>query len=158
MPHRSPTTLDRAACLELMATRSLGRLVYTHRALPDVLPVNYRLDGENVLIRLTIGSTAALATRASVVAFEADDFDPRSLTGWSVTIVGLAREITDADELHSLAVTDLSSWGADGHDLFLSVAAEKVTGRRLVAALQGSELQVDTDVDRLAVSAPENRS
>lgn len=148
MVHRSatePVPLDRVACLALLATRSLGRLVYTHRALPDVLPVNYRLDGENVLIRLAISSIAAAATRDSVVAFEADDFDARSLTGWSVTIVGRAREIAEPEDRLSTAVLDLSSWDRDGHDRFFSVAAEKITGRRLVAVPQGAQLRVESE-------------
>jgi uncharacterized protein len=144
-PATEPVPLDRVACLALLATRPLGRLVYTHRALPDVLPVNYRLDGENVLIRLAIGSTAAIAARDSVVAFEADDFDARSLTGWSVTIVGHAREIIEPRERLSTDVLDLSSWGGNGQDLFISVAAEKITGRHLIAVPQGSQLRVESD-------------
>ena len=123
--------LDRAACLALLAARPVGRLVFTHRALPDVIPVNYRLHGEMLVIRLSSGSVAASATRDAVVAFEVDDIDVEARTGWSVTVVGRAHEITDADELRQVQALGLSSWVADTRDHYVAVAAEKVTGRRL---------------------------
>jgi hypothetical protein len=128
--HRPSVTLDRDACLALLATQTFGRLVFTQRALPDVLPAHYHLDGERVLIRLGIGSPAAVATLDSVVAFETDHFDPVSLSGWSVTIVGHAREVVLPDRPGVMA--DLQSWGVDGGGLFLSLSAEKITGQRLV--------------------------
>jgi nitroimidazol reductase NimA-like FMN-containing flavoprotein (pyridoxamine 5'-phosphate oxidase superfamily) len=123
--------LDRAACLELLASRPVGRLVFTHRALPDVLPVNYRLDGEHLLIRLSSGSVAASATRDAVVAFEVDDIDLFTRTGWSVTVVGHAHEITDPAELRQAESLELSTWAGDARDHFVSVAVERITGRRL---------------------------
>jgi uncharacterized protein len=126
--------LDRSTCLSLLATRPVGRLVFTYRALPEVLPVNYRMDGQNVLIRLAVGSTAARATKDSVVAFEVDDIDVPGRNGWSVTIVGHAREIVEADRERVLAL-DLQSWAGDGRDHYLEIAAEKVTGRRLIGTI-----------------------
>jgi uncharacterized protein len=127
------TVLDRADCLALLATRPFGRLVFTHRALPDVLPVNYQLDGESLLIRLGRGSVAATATRDSVVAFEVDDIDMPSRTGWSVTVVGRAHEITDVHELDRAHALGLTAWAGDDRDHFVRVAAERVTGRRLLS-------------------------
>lgn len=132
--------LDRPACLALLATQTFGRLVFTQRALPDVLPAHYHLDGENVLIRLAIGSPAAVASLDSVVAFEADHFDPVSRTGWSVTIVGHAREVVLPDRPGEMV--DLQSWGVDGGGLVLSLSAEKITGHRLVVTAQDPQSQV----------------
>jgi hypothetical protein len=92
------------------------------------------LDGESLLIRLGSGSTAAAATRDSVVAFEVDDIDIGSRSGWSVTVVGHAHEITDPGELRRVRSLDVVSWAGDGRDHFVSVAAERLTGRRLYHA------------------------
>ena len=138
--------LDRAECLALLAGRPVGRLVFTHRALPDVIPVNYRLDGENLLIRLGSGSVAATATRDAVVAFEVDDIDLEARTGWSVTVVGRAHEVTDPAELQRVQTLGLSSWVADPRDHYVVVAAEKVTGRRLFAAPVASRLGLPTAI------------
>jgi hypothetical protein len=41
----------------------------------------------------------AAASRAAVVAFQADEFDVREGTGWSVTVVGPSRGVTEAAEV-----------------------------------------------------------
>ncbi|WP_084965757.1 pyridoxamine 5'-phosphate oxidase family protein [Thermoactinospora rubra] len=51
--------LSRRECLELLASAPIGRIVFTDRALPAVQPVNFRLDGERVVIRTTTGSKLA---------------------------------------------------------------------------------------------------
>jgi uncharacterized protein len=132
-------TLDRSTCLSLLASFPVGRLVFTHRALPEVLPVNYRMDGENVLIRLQVGSAAARAVQDSVVAFEVDDIDFDKRTGWSVTVVGHAREITDPGERERVSALELNSWAGDGRDHYVQIAAEKVTGRQLPIDVTRSE-------------------
>jgi nitroimidazol reductase NimA-like FMN-containing flavoprotein (pyridoxamine 5'-phosphate oxidase superfamily) len=99
--------LDRTTCLARLGTQPFGRLVFTHRALPDVLPVNYRLDGESLLIQLRSRSAAAAGTRDSVVAFDVDDIDIATRSGWSVTVVGHAHEITDPSELRQAQSLDL---------------------------------------------------
>ena len=123
--------LDRAACLTLLSSRPVGRLVFTRRALPDVIPVNYRLDGETLVIRLSSGSVAASATKDAIVAFEVDELDIESRTGWSVTVVGRARQIVDEDELRRAESLGLNSWVSDSRDLYVAITAEKITGRRL---------------------------
>src|SRR5437868_8294177 len=80
-------------CLLLLGSARIGRIVYTDRALPAVLPVAFCLDGTDIVIRTAAGSTLAAATRNAVVAFEADDFDPDMRSGWSVTAVGHARAV-----------------------------------------------------------------
>ncbi|MFE1794001.1 pyridoxamine 5'-phosphate oxidase family protein, partial [Streptomyces sp. NPDC059525] len=80
--------LDRAEALRLLATVSLGRIVFTHRALPAVRPVNHLVDGEDVVIRIHGGGAlASLSAPADapgvVVAYEADAMDPDTHLGWS---------------------------------------------------------------------------
>jgi uncharacterized protein len=134
----SLTELDRADCLALLAGRPVGRLVFTYRALPDVIPVNYRLDGETLLIRLSSDSVAASATKDAIVAFEVDDIDVDARTGWSVTVVGHARQIIDADELQRVRALGLASWVSGARDHCVAVATEKITGRR-VSRAEGRE-------------------
>ena len=127
--YQPSSVLDRAACLVLMATHTLGRLVFTRQALPEVMPAEYHLDHENLLIRLAAGSPAALAAVDAVVAFEADDFDPGSGTGWSVTVVGQAREMPGDG---SDAVTAAPAWGRGGGVVVLCLPAVRLTGHRMV--------------------------
>ena len=47
--------LDDGECRALLAATPLGRVVFTDRALPAILPVNYVLAGGDVIIRTTPG-------------------------------------------------------------------------------------------------------
>ena len=91
--------LDRDECLRLLASATLGRIGFTSGALPTVLPVNFDLDGERILVRTGRGSKLDAALRDAVVAFEVDDFDPICHSGWSVAVTGVATEVSDPTEL-----------------------------------------------------------
>jgi hypothetical protein len=78
-------------CLAHLRTATIGRLVYTDRALPAIRPVRFVLDDEDVLVRT--GLTGEISTMpGEVVAFEADQLDPVGL-GWTVVVVGPARPV-----------------------------------------------------------------
>ena len=64
--------LDREESLRLLGTAALGRIAVTSAALPLVLPVNFRFDGRQVLIRTGAGTRLDAATDHAVVAFEVD--------------------------------------------------------------------------------------
>jgi uncharacterized protein len=87
--HHHP--LGRQDCLRLLASTGLGRLAYTQGALPAVRPVTFTLRGGEVLIPSLDGSPLLDAVRGSVVAFEADDYDETTRTGWTVTVIGPSR-------------------------------------------------------------------
>jgi nitroimidazol reductase NimA-like FMN-containing flavoprotein (pyridoxamine 5'-phosphate oxidase superfamily) len=87
--HHEP--LDREDCLKLLATKEIGRLAYTQGALPAVRPVSFRLHGDEVLIPARLGSPLLDAVRGAVVAFEADDYDETTRSGWTVTVLGPSR-------------------------------------------------------------------
>ena len=83
--------LDREECLRLLASATLGRIGFTSRALPSVLPVNFHLDDRNrILVHTARGSRLDAALKDSVVAFEADELDPMGQRGWSVAVTGVA--------------------------------------------------------------------
>ncbi|MFC4563742.1 pyridoxamine 5'-phosphate oxidase family protein [Nocardiopsis mangrovi] len=123
--------LDRPECLRLLAKASLGRVVFTDRALPAVLPVGYTVHGTDIVIRTSPRSVLARATRDSVVAFEADDFDAAHGTGWSVAVLGTGRAVTDPAEEAELAALPLPDWAHGARPHFIRIEATMVSGRRL---------------------------
>ena len=127
--------LTRAECLALLPTVPVGRLVYTHHALPAVVPVNYVVDGGDILVRTGYGSSLAAAVRQSVVAFQVDDIDRVSEAGWSVTVTGQAREETDEQELARLSALPLRPWAPGLREHFLKIGIDLVAGRRLMASV-----------------------
>jgi nitroimidazol reductase NimA-like FMN-containing flavoprotein (pyridoxamine 5'-phosphate oxidase superfamily) len=122
--------LERDECLALVESVPIGRIVYTDRVLPAVQPVGFVLDAGLVVIRTAAHSKLAAAARDTIVAFEADEFDERAHTGWSVTLVGYARVVSDPAEIDRLSSLPLASWSGGG-DLFLVVHPEQITGRRI---------------------------
>lgn len=75
----------------MLAGRSLGRVALSRHALPTVVPVTYRLAGQNVVFEVCSPYLAGVCD--AVVAFEVDDVDPVTRSGWSVVAVGLAHQV-----------------------------------------------------------------
>ena len=123
--------LSRQECLELLAAGPVGRVIFTDRAMPAAQPVNYLLDGEEIIFRTANGSKLAAATRHAVVGFQVDEIDPRARTGWSVLGVGEANEVVHPDRLAELADLLVDPW-VENHDAHtISISLQVLTGRRL---------------------------
>jgi hypothetical protein len=130
----SLTQLSRGECLRLVGQVPLGRIVYTRQALPAVELVNFTLDDGDIVIRTDSGGKLAAATRGAVVAFEADDVDVATHLGWSVTVVGYSRAVTDRADIRHLEEAGLVPWAPGERDHFIRISPEIVNGRRVTAA------------------------
>jgi nitroimidazol reductase NimA-like FMN-containing flavoprotein (pyridoxamine 5'-phosphate oxidase superfamily) len=95
----SLVTPDRTESLRLLAGATVGRVVHTDRALPACTPVNFLLLGEAVVFRTAASSRLAAATADAVVAFEVDEIDPVTCTGWTVQVTGVATAVRDVSTL-----------------------------------------------------------
>ncbi|MFI5689968.1 pyridoxamine 5'-phosphate oxidase family protein [Streptomyces sp. NPDC051636] len=125
-------TLDRRESLRLLAKVPVGRVVYTRRALPAVLPVNFSLDEDaSVLLCTSAGSDLVRAIDGVVVAFEADEFAAATQSGWSVVVTGRATVVTDPAEHERLSRTGFRSWMPLRNGVFVRIESEMVTGREL---------------------------
>ncbi|WP_416985445.1 pyridoxamine 5'-phosphate oxidase family protein [Streptomyces sp. T028] len=133
--------LDRQECLRLLAEVPVGRVVYTRQALPAVLPVNFSLDTDaSVLLCTSSASDLVRAVDGFVVAFEADEFDGATRSGWSVVVTGRATVVTDPAEHERLSRTGPGSWMPLRDEVFVRIESEMVTGRELNGALGGRSL------------------
>lgn len=126
--------LSRDECLRLMASVPVGRVVYSRRALPAVELVNFAFDQGDIVIRTDSSGKLAAATRAAVVAFEADCLDSTYHAGWSVTAIGPSREVTDAGEIGRLKKIGLSSWAPGTREHFIRISPVMLNGRYLRAS------------------------
>jgi nitroimidazol reductase NimA-like FMN-containing flavoprotein (pyridoxamine 5'-phosphate oxidase superfamily) len=126
--------LTREESLRLLRSVSLGRLVFTHQALPDIRPVNHVVDGDQVVIRAYVGTAIAAAVGSNagmVVAYEADLIDPDTHLGWSVIIVGRASRLSEGPEADHYRRL-LQPWVAGSTDDVIAIRADMVDGFRLV--------------------------
>jgi len=61
------TGLDRDECLELLAADGVGRLAVVQASTPAVFPVNYVLDGEDIIFRSDPGTKLAAGPKGAGV-------------------------------------------------------------------------------------------
>jgi nitroimidazol reductase NimA-like FMN-containing flavoprotein (pyridoxamine 5'-phosphate oxidase superfamily) len=129
---RSLTSLSRRECLSLLAESLVGRAVFTERAMPAVVPVNFVVQDEAIVMCTSPGSRLATAATGGVLAFQVDDIDPSTRTGWSVVVVGVA-ELLDSPSDQARARALLHPWAPGRHEVFVRLPLKVVTGRRILA-------------------------
>jgi uncharacterized protein len=121
-------------CYRLLRTHEVGRLGVHAEHYPLIIPVNYALDGGNLVIRTHPGTLLRAASHANVT-FEVDDIDRRTRSGWSVLVRGLAEEVGPEHREDLVARTKAAGaqpWAPGEHGSWLRVIVHHVTGRRIV--------------------------
>jgi hypothetical protein len=122
--------LSPAVCLELLATRSTGRLAYIARAgVPDIVPVNYLVQDGLIIIRTAPGPKLQAAERREHVAFEVDDIDETTRTGWSVVVAGLAERLSGQE---AARYRQPEPWATGPRRHTLIIRPQRLDGRQLL--------------------------
>jgi nitroimidazol reductase NimA-like FMN-containing flavoprotein (pyridoxamine 5'-phosphate oxidase superfamily) len=123
--------LDRAECLELLKLGRTGRIVYADADGPIAVPVNYRIDGVDVLFRVSPASKLGPAMDNATVAFEVDRLDDFHQTGWSVLVRGTSSYVEPDDVPAHLSERPVP-WARGFRPIYVRVRPSRITGRRLV--------------------------
>jgi nitroimidazol reductase NimA-like FMN-containing flavoprotein (pyridoxamine 5'-phosphate oxidase superfamily) len=123
--------LDEDQALALAATVPVGRVVYSRFALPAVHVVNFVLDGRDVVFRTRKGAKFGAAVADAVVAFEVDWIDDATRSGWTVTLTGRSRLVTDEAEQARLAALNIDPWAPGDRAYFIRISTRIVAGRRI---------------------------
>ena len=121
--------LSEGECLRLLEEGGLGRVAVSVQALPHIFPVNYALDGTDVVFVSGRGTKLAAATDRTVVAFEIDGIDSLGRTGWSVEVTGPSSIVTDPDELERCHHLPLTPWVHPRDGCFIRIRPDRITGR-----------------------------
>lgn len=125
------TELDECECRRLLGTSSLGHLGFTEQALPMILPVHMAALGDEVVVATLSGSTTLSGTRGDVVVLEAEDYEPATREGWTVSVIGPSRLITDAAEIADLDRRGVAPRTVGEQPCYAAVRIGLVRGRRL---------------------------
>jgi hypothetical protein len=115
--------------LRLMAGAPVGRVVFTEGALPAIRPVHFAVDGDDLVFRVVADKRLAAALHGTVVAFEADEYQPADGTGWTATATGEATRVRNVAEITRLEAALPPAWAPES--VLFRLATEIVTGRRL---------------------------
>jgi hypothetical protein len=118
--------LDPDECWTLATGRPVGRLAWTGPHGPTVIPVNFAVTGAEVLVRTTAYSEVARQCDDSPVAFEVDDVDVSTRSGWSVLMRGRGH-------LQSGPLDDAEPdvWAPGLRSLLLRIEVTEIQGRRI---------------------------
>jgi nitroimidazol reductase NimA-like FMN-containing flavoprotein (pyridoxamine 5'-phosphate oxidase superfamily) len=130
---RSLEALSRRESMELLSGQVVGRVVFTHSALPAVVPVTFAVLDDAVVLRTAAGTRLAAAADLGVIAFEADEIDPVARTGWSVVVTGIAELVTDALERARIQCV-VDPFAPGDNDVHVRLPCTVVTGRRVECA------------------------
>jgi nitroimidazol reductase NimA-like FMN-containing flavoprotein (pyridoxamine 5'-phosphate oxidase superfamily) len=125
--------IERDECIRLLATQEVGRIGFVDHGAPDVLPVNYALDGDAIVFATATGAKFWAAERAQV-AFEVDATDPIAKTGWSVVVHGQAQEVTTLDApdlLRRVRELRVDPWAGGDRPHLVRIAPRTISGRRV---------------------------
>jgi nitroimidazol reductase NimA-like FMN-containing flavoprotein (pyridoxamine 5'-phosphate oxidase superfamily) len=127
-----PFDLGSGECRRLLGAGLVGRVAICTPVGPHIVPVNYAVVDESVVIRTSPYGVLGSHARGSVLALEVDNFDYELQRGWSVVARGRAEVVTDAEELSYIrSVWDPHAWASGQRNLYLRVRWSELTGRQL---------------------------
>lgn len=124
--------LDAVACRRLLGSFPIGRVGFTDRALPRMLPVHCAVRNDEVVVAVRDGATLHIRSQ-EIVAFEVDAYDPATRQGWCVSLVGTCRVITDGGEMAELDALDFAPWASDEGSTYIGISISLMHGRALGA-------------------------
>jgi nitroimidazol reductase NimA-like FMN-containing flavoprotein (pyridoxamine 5'-phosphate oxidase superfamily) len=124
--------LSKNECLLLVGRTQVGRLALVHKGSPVVFPVNFRRDGATIVFRSDEGTKLEYLRNDHPVAFEVDEYDLRSHTGWSVVITGRAKDVTDEEDPETLRNLHVRPWSSGPKARYVRIQPDDIEGRRIV--------------------------
>jgi nitroimidazol reductase NimA-like FMN-containing flavoprotein (pyridoxamine 5'-phosphate oxidase superfamily) len=133
--------LDRRECVRLLLAHEVGRIAVTVDGQPHIMPVTYAADTSGDVVFRTGPDTMLTRVDLARVAFEIDGVDVKARSGWSVSVHGSGREITDDDDQTARYLRQKLglSWAPGPRTRWFVIAPQEVTGRRLRMATDNDE-------------------
>ncbi len=119
-------------CARLLTAGIAGRVGISTPTGPHIVPVNYAVHEDSILIRTTAYSLLGTYGRDAQLCFEVDQFDYELKRGWSVSVRGRASFVHDPEELAEIARSwEPRPWADGQRHLVIQIPWTEVTGRQL---------------------------
>lgn len=135
LDHAGLETLTFDTCLRLLASVPVGRVGFVADGEVQILPVNHLVDGQDVVFRTAHGAKLSVAEGCGPITFEADAYDERAHSGWSVVVTGRAEQVDSDAEIERLRGRGLRPWVTTvERPYWIRIRPSGVTGRRTPAA------------------------
>ena len=124
-------------CQVLLSANSVGRLAVVVDGEPAIYPVNYVIDGTDIVLRTNwSGLTHGCPM---VIAFEVDGIDIARGCGWSVLVQGMAHDVTDALDVRSETLQSVAvlPWVPGPEPRLLRLVPRRTTGQHFAERALG---------------------
>jgi transcriptional regulator with XRE-family HTH domain len=132
-PNPVLATLSTDECRALIQPGGVGRMLFVEAGRgPVAIPVNYRMDGDDVVFR-TVGEMRLDSLRHGSVSFDVDHLDEALAEGWSVLLTGTASVITEPGELDCVQSLGIEPWAGGDRQTYIRLRVSQVTGRAIRA-------------------------
>jgi uncharacterized protein len=123
--------LDEDECWRLIGSAPIGRVVFVDATGPAALPVTHTVSDRTIVFRSERGSKLSMVERGRPLAFEVDEWDGSTGTGWSVLLRG-SSELVAADDVARVERRTAHPWVEVGDTgAWARIRPFEVTGRRL---------------------------
>ncbi len=120
-----------AECRRLITPGGVGRIAFGTLDGPMIVPVNFAVLADTIVIRTAEGTVIDGHADAQV-ALEVDHIDEALYQGWSVLVRGPAHRVTHPAELRHLQ-EDATVWPWPGgeREVYVRIIPSQITGRRI---------------------------
>ena len=124
--------LNARECEALLRHGTAGRAALSTPTGPHIVPVNYFVLDDAIIVRTSPYSMLGTYARDSMLAFEIDHVDPDLERGWSVQARGRVSVITDSATLESLRAAAMPRPLVGGvRSLYLRMRWTELSGRQV---------------------------
>jgi nitroimidazol reductase NimA-like FMN-containing flavoprotein (pyridoxamine 5'-phosphate oxidase superfamily) len=123
--------LDESLIRERLSRARFARLGLVDGDQPVVVPVNVATDAAQHVVFRTAGAGMLGGLDGRKVAVEIDGHDPRRRTGWSIVVLGVARDVTDATDAVAVRLRSapVDCWAPGDRDRVFAVLPTAISGR-----------------------------
>src|SRR5215469_8258854 len=115
--HAGLEILSFGDCLRLLDSVPVGRIGFFADGEIVILPVNHLMDGQDVIFRTGAGSKLSSVGSKHLVSFEADSYDARTRSGWSVVVSGFTEVVESDAEIRRFSDLGLDAWARTAEDV-----------------------------------------
>ncbi len=128
---KDPVELTVNECLDLLDGGVVGRVAFSTRVGPRIVPVNYAMYDGAIVFRTSPYSELGSHGPGSEAAFEVDQLDYERQQGWSVVAVGRLEELPpeEVDDLRK--VWEPRPWAGGHRNFYLKLVWREIWGRRI---------------------------
>jgi hypothetical protein len=119
-------------CRERLLRGSVGRVALCTPSGPQIVPVNYVVDGQSIVFQTAPYTVLGTHGRGAQIAFEVDHTDDEDRSGWSVVAVGRCAAVeSPVDVARYRTYGGPRPWAAGSRPLHLKLTWSGLTGRQV---------------------------